>query len=104
MIRTPLIVSFLAACGRHEVLAVTAGSSDTSSRPSSLAPTLALSAATTRPLVGDDDLDAAFAEARASKKVVFVDGWAPWCAPCDKKRDAYRMQSSRTRLEDLRKR
>lgn len=30
----------------------------------------------------DDDLPAAFARARAEKKVVFVDAWAPWCHSC----------------------
>jgi thioredoxin-like negative regulator of GroEL len=30
----------------------------------------------------DDDVPAALARARAEKKVVFVDAWAPWCHTC----------------------
>lgn len=41
-----------------------------------------LAAASTGPHIIEDDLPKAMAAAKAGKKVLFVDAWAPWCHTC----------------------
>ena len=48
---------------------------------------LALSLAATGPHFIEDDFAAALTRARAEKKVLFVDAWAPWCHTCVYMRD-----------------
>ncbi|MDD5307192.1 MAG: thioredoxin family protein [Deltaproteobacteria bacterium] len=52
-------------------------------KPASVSPLATpVKAAAAGPRFVEDDIDAAFRQARESGRVVFVDGWAPWCHTC----------------------
>jgi thiol-disulfide isomerase/thioredoxin len=51
-------------------------------QPTTPDPKTTTTATTTGPRFLHDDIEAAFAEAKKTGKVVFVDAWAPWCHTC----------------------